>query len=1044
MPPQTIANKTQPEIGQVVNVRQKKFIVTDVQTSALDSSLINEVLIQTSNLVHLTSIEDDDQGSELIVIWELEPGVSVEEKVSLPSPTGFDDPAALDAFMYAVKWGAITSNPKQLQAPFRSGIQAEDYQLEPLIRSLQMPRVNLLIADDVGLGKTVEAGLVIQELLFRNRAHSILIVCPAGLQTHWKEQMQDKFGLDFHIVDSEMFALLRRTRGVHINPWNHFPRLITSIDFIKRDYPLRLFQELLPSKTTYPRKFDILIVDEAHNVSPSGSGYYAVDSQRTQTINTISPHFEHRLFLSATPHNGYQESFTSLLALLDNQRYARGVPPKPEQLEKTMVRRLKTDIVNWDGTPRFPPRKIEAILVEYSEGEKYVHHLLNKYSKLRLAKVNGNTYADEFVLKLLKKRLFSSPAAFCSTLEVHLKTLTNPPHRESERPKPGLLRRAIDSSEDSFATDQELDEAQTNATVTATRAQKSLTAEEQKVIEALHTWAIRENDRADSKAKELITFLNRTLRPDGKWNNERVIIFTEYRTTQSYLQGILAAHGFTQGGRLKILYGGMDPEERKRIQDEFQADPSLSSLRILLATDTASEGIDLQNYCHRLVHYEIPWNPNRMEQRNGRIDRYGQRFSPELFHFVGKKPELITSDESNLESDLEFLWVAVKKVNNIRLDLGSVGPVIAKSIEEAMLGRVRVLDTTMAEIKAQQLRRYTRFQADQKTLLRKAKDQLQESKEALNLTPENVQLVVETALTLASKPALTSAADKPGLEGKAFYLPNLSGSWQKASIGLAHPFTGEIRPIVFDESLVKDRDDLVLAHLNHPLVQLSLRLLRAEVWSPNTERGLHRVTIRTVDDQALDTPAVMAYGRLVLLGGDNQRLSEEIISAGGEIREGTFRRIEQVGRVTSLLNNSQALPVSQSMQSALQAVWPKVESSLMISLEARVRQRVNGLQQELRDNEEKECSDITFILNELASSIAIELQDSEPLQLEFWKDEEREQLRHDKEKLRYRLQQIPDELKNELDRIHSHYSDPQPRMYPVSVVFLVPEKMRGT
>lgn len=105
MPPQTIANETQPEIGQVVNVRQKKFIVTDVQNSALDSSLINEVLIQTSNLVHLTSIEDDDQGSELIVIWELEPGVSVEEKVSLPSPTGFDDPAALDAFMYAVKWG---------------------------------------------------------------------------------------------------------------------------------------------------------------------------------------------------------------------------------------------------------------------------------------------------------------------------------------------------------------------------------------------------------------------------------------------------------------------------------------------------------------------------------------------------------------------------------------------------------------------------------------------------------------------------------------------------------------------------------------------------------------------------------------------------------------------------------------------------------------------------------------------------------------------------------------------------------------------------
>lgn len=1036
-------NLTPPEIGQVVTVRQKKCIVTDVQASVLDSSLINQVLIQNTHLVHLTSIEDDDLGNDLKIIWEVEPGVTIEEKVKLPAPKGFDDPTTLGAFMHAVRWGAITSSTRQLQAPFRSGIQPEDYQLEPLIRALNMPRVNLLIADDVGLGKTVEAGLVVQELLFRNRAHSILIVCPAGLQIHWKDQMQEKFGLEFRIIDSDAFARLRRSRGIHVNTWNHYPRLITSIDYFKRDYPLRLFKEILPTNITYPRKFDILIVDEAHNVSPSGSGNYAVDSQRTQAISAISPHFEHRLFLSATPHNGYQESFTSLLSLLDNQRFSRGVPPQQEQLEKTMVRRLKSDILNWDGTPRFPPRKIEAIVVHYTDEEKQAHDLLNQYRSLRLSNVNDKSFADEFVLKLLKKRLFSSTAAFLSTLEVHLQTLKNPPKTEAEKPKISLLRREINNSEDSYATDQEFDEAQKNAIATATRSQRSLSADEETVIKQLHKWALSQSSLPDSKAKELIKWLETTLRPEGQWNNERVIIFTEYRTTQDYLHTILSSYGFTQGGRLKTFFGGMDPDERKHIQDEFQADPSLSPLRILLATDTASEGIDLQKHCHRLIHYEIPWNPNRMEQRNGRVDRYGQTFNPELYHFIGQEPESIRVGGSELENDLEFLWVAVNKINNIRQDLGSVGPVIASSIEEAMLGRGRILDTSMAEMKAQQLRRYTRFQADQKELILKAKDLLQESKVSLDLTPDNIRLVVEVALKLAGKPALIPASDIPNLSGKAFYLPELTGSWHKCTLSLPHPFTGKIRPIVFDDSLAKDRDDLVLAHLNHPLVQMALQLLRAEVWRPETEVGLNRVTIRVVENHLLESPAAMAYGRLVLLGGDNQRLSEEIISAGGEIREGSFRRIEQVKRVTDLLNQSQDLPVSPSLKGMLQSVWPKIEPSLLLALEARVRQRVSGLQQELQEKEQKECADISAILSELSQAISNELDSGKTIQLELWKDEEKEQLRRDEAALRFRLSQIPAELDNELERIHAHYADPNPRMYPVSVIFLVPEAMRG-
>ena len=295
---------------------------------------------QPQHLVSLLSVEDDALGEELQVVWEIEPGATVIEKVALPEPTGFDPPDRLDAFLDAVRWGAAsTADVRNIQSPFRSGIDIEDYQLDPVVRAIQMPRVNLLIADDVGLGKTIESGLVALELIIRHRARRVLVVCPASLQVQWRDQMRDKFGLDFRIVDSELMRDLRRRRGIHVNPWSHFPRLITSLDFLKRERPLRLFKETLPAEgeSVYPRRYDVLIVDEAHNCAPAGRGKYATDSLRTGAIRLLAPHFEHKLFLTATPHNGYSESFTALLELLDNQRFARGMAhrhqgvPPPER-----------------------------------------------------------------------------------------------------------------------------------------------------------------------------------------------------------------------------------------------------------------------------------------------------------------------------------------------------------------------------------------------------------------------------------------------------------------------------------------------------------------------------------------------------------------------------------------------------------------------------------------------------------------------------------------------------------------------------------------
>jgi excisionase family DNA binding protein len=431
------AAATAPEPGQLVHVRGRTWVVSDVSASALPGRTGPDGMAE--RLVTLTSVEDDRYDEQVQVLWGLEPGARVLERATMPrlDPDRLDDPECLAAFLDAVRWGAVTSvDSMALQAPFRSGIAIEDHQLDPVVRALRMPRVNLLVADDVGLGKTIEAGLVVQELLLRHRARSVLVVCPASLCVKWRDEMAEKFGLEFRIVDTELLRHLRRTRGLRANPWTHFPRLIASIDWLKRDRPMRLLREVLPRTPTYPRAFDLLIADEVHNVAPAARGRYATDSLRTRAIRTIAPHFEHRLFLSATPHNGYLESWTALLELLDSQRFARNVKPDLVQLQRVMVRRLKSELPPYpDGRPRFPRRMVEAIEVDYPADEREADRLLEEYSELRRRSAGDEPgrMAAEFSLKLLKKRLFSSPAAFARTLAVHRETAHGSAPEAAER-----------------------------------------------------------------------------------------------------------------------------------------------------------------------------------------------------------------------------------------------------------------------------------------------------------------------------------------------------------------------------------------------------------------------------------------------------------------------------------------------------------------------------------------------------------------------------------------------------------------------------------
>lgn len=1038
-----IPNQTIPEPGQLVEVRRRQWVVAEAPNG---SSLPGG---QPQHLVSLASLDEDALGEELQVIWELEPGARVLDKAGLPAITGWDSNDRLEAFLDAVRWGAATNaNRSFLQAPFRSGISIEDYQLDPLVRAIDMARVNLLIADDVGLGKTIEAGLVVQELLVRHRARTVLVVCPASLQAKWQTEMQEKFGLEFRIVDTDYVKQLRRSRGIQANPWASFPRLITSMDWAKSGEGLRLLKDVLPPQAFYPRKFDILIVDEAHNVAPAAATQYALESQRTRLIRTLAPHFTHRLFLTATPHNGYQASFTSLLELLDDQRFARSVLPDEQQLHRVMVRRLKSDITDADGNPVFPVRKLVPLAIAYTDEEREAHALLQRFILDRSKSVIGSKYAygTDFAHKLLKKRLFSSPLAFATTLARHRETLSRRPRSSKSSPMDDrVLRKAILRTEEDQADDSALEDAQQEAVELATELAAPLSPEQRDMLDRLTAWAEKSRNKADSKATAILDWIASHLKnDDGQWNDKRVILFTEYRATHTWLQQILASHGYG-GDRLSFLHGDVAPDEREIVKVAFQADPAVSPVRILLATDAASEGIDLQNYCNYLIHVEVPWNPNVMEQRNGRIDRHGQKQEAVfIWHPVGRTHDGRALTPGEIVGDHEYLMRAASKVETIREDLGSVGPVIARQIEEIMLGRRTGFDTGSAEAHAARARRFVSAERQLRERIQRLHNTLLQAQDEFHMSPANVARAVEVALDLAEKPALIPRHLSSGSGATIFTVPELAGSWGKATHGLEHPHTRERRPITFDHAVAKGDDDVVLAHLGHRLVQMSLRLLREEIWKVEDTKKLHRVTVRSVPDSLMSQPVVLLWSRLVVTGGDHRRLHEELTLSGGELGHDRFSRIHQVGRREELLRAATPIAPSDALFAVLKRRFENNERAIMAAVEARSKERLDSLDKTLTDRMSHDVADLDAVLSELERAITKELrldEEGSELYLPGLSPQEMNQVTRDIAALEARLARIPEERRAEEAAIMRQYADPVARTFPAAVIFLVPESM---
>ena len=364
-----------PEVGELVLVRSRRWLIDEIEPAAVPGH---------SPVITLACADDDAQGQALQVYWDYEPDRLILEDEGWDdlAARGFDDPRRFAAFLHTLRWSSVTAtDPNLFQAPFRAGIKIDAYQMEPLRKALLLPRVNLFIADDTGLGKTIEAGLIARELLLRKKAKTIVVAAPPSVLEQWKGELEERFGLVFELLDRAYLTTVRRERGFGVNPWRTHSRFLVShnllIDPTYAD-PLREWLgEMLPGS--------LLILDEAHHAAPSSGGRYGIETKFTRAIRDLGPRFEHRLFLSATPHNGHSNSFSTLLELLDPYRFTRGVKVRGEKdLEDVMVRRLKEDIREVQGG--FPRREVvreEIAGLAADAPEIVLSKLLDDYRTLR-------------------------------------------------------------------------------------------------------------------------------------------------------------------------------------------------------------------------------------------------------------------------------------------------------------------------------------------------------------------------------------------------------------------------------------------------------------------------------------------------------------------------------------------------------------------------------------------------------------------------------------------------------------------------------------
>lgn len=485
------------------------------------------------------------------------------------------------------------------------------YQLEPAAISLARPRQRILMADGVGLGKTLEAGILISELIARGKGRRILVVTVKSMMAQFQKEMWERFSIPLISLDSAKIQRIRRDLPSNHNPFHYYDKTIVSIDTIKRDSEYRVHLE--------NARWDIIVIDEAHNVAKRGNS----NSQRARLADLLSSRSDTLIMLSATPHDGSARSFASLMNMLDptaipnpDDYTEQDIKDNGEDIKGLFIRRFKKDIQD-QAMGGFKERHIAEVPCTATPKEEAALEAFLIYESMLPKTENGRLRDMTF-----KKAMFSSPAACLKSVQGRMNRLEK------------------EGTEDAL--------------------------KERRALAVLEN-ALQEIGPQDfSRYQELLKLLRD---PEYAWNyravDDRLVIFTERIETMRWLAEHLQQDFRLPAGAIQMLHGGMSDIEQQRIVEEYGRDEA--PVRILVASDVASEGINLHYLSHRMVHFDIPWSLMVFQQRNGRVDRYGQKVSPDIRYMVTR------STNEDIRGDMRILQVLIRKENEANKNIGDVG-----------------------------------------------------------------------------------------------------------------------------------------------------------------------------------------------------------------------------------------------------------------------------------------------------------------------------------------------------------------------------------
>ncbi|GAA0771557.1 ATP-dependent helicase [Roseibium denhamense] len=1072
-----MTTESYPQIGDFVSVRGRNWLVEDVEAGETGPTV-----------ARLACVEDDAQGEAVTVVWssEIAPEIETDEIWKSIAKNGSDGADTFSAYLRTVKWGSATSADRRLlQAPFRAGIRMDAYQLAPLYKALSLPRVNLLIADDVGLGKTVEAGLIVREMLLRRRIDFVLVSAPPSMLQQWKDELAVKFGLAATIIDRDYLGHVRRTRGFLSNPWATGSFFILSHRLLTDETYVAGLREMLGNT----RAKSLFVLDEAHHAAPSSGSRYAIDSQLTRSVNELSKRFEHRLFLTATPHNGHSNSFTALLEMLDPQRFTRGVKVRPKDLEPVMVRRLKGDLRALGET--FPERLVEPIKIENistDAPELRLDQMLADYGELRgrrIAKLGRRAQVEAMlVFSGLQQRLLSSVAAFEKTLNVHLRSLQR--YKEENAKAYGSMGQAFVSGSgvvdefDELETEEQLanlieeDEEAAAEAATLVGAGGASLDEIQAEIDAVNAMlevAGPAGQRPDQKVHWIAQWVEQNLLNGAEWNDRRLIIFTEYEDTRRWLQARLSEllDSYDCEDRIAALTGATALDQRELLKYAFNADPSEEPLRILICTDAAREGINLQHRCYDLIHFDLPWNPSRLEQRNGRIDRKLQP-APTVYcrYFL----------YAQRESDI-VLDALVRKTDRIRRELGAVGKVIEDRMMERLIsegigkGRGQALVEALNsdednEVISRALREMEESEGEKrqdrlKNEIDRLRAVLEESRRKVGVDPGDLERAIQISLSRIGIP-FQAEADGSGCTVDTYSLdPQAPAfahdrSWADVFDELRDRprkrgeslndwrRNTEPRRLSFEPPVLADGRDashVAQLHLEHRLVRRLLARFKSQGFRSDLERACVLVGPGAM-------PRVVLLGRLSMYGPNASRLHEELIPVVAQWREADrgkkpLTALAEKGERAHLTLEEleEALahghPASEHVVERLLSFAQQDVVALRPTLEERAILRAADVTKDLVKIGDAEATSLRKLLSEQRDRIANLANDPKQAQLTMEFDAaEKRQADSDRRHWSVRLSELDQEIKTEPNRARNSYDVKARRIEPIGLVYLWP------